>query len=421
MKKSVLLLSFILFAAIGFVQTPNYNPYFPQGLNSKDWKFAAHTFYDIHNNSNYLSNEFSFALNNSEFIDESMKERQIDQLKGSVLAGRTSKVELGVWYRNSNKENNLFYYVGLDAQQNLVAEVDPNLIKLVLNGNKPYAGTPLIIENTNYKNIYFNRIKLGLGKSLATNETTHTLSAIFGVTDGQNLDEINIESASVFTEQNGDFLELNVVAETQRGNTAWGNLFTINGLGASVDLHYSILKDKDFYFAVNINNIGFINWNKSTFSANVDTSFSFTGIQNDTNNLDEIPNDFSTDNLRDIVFENPNTSSFLQALPYDINLNAGKFIKEGKFYIGMNTHLYPSAIFNYRAEFFATWNMKNRFQLSPIIAYSSFAKLNVGLAIGFELWETFQIRAGTSYLNSMFISDSPVGQGGFISLVFINK
>lgn len=421
MKKISALFSLIILAIIGYSQAPNYNTYFPESLNSTNWNFAAHTFYDIHNNSNYLSNEFSFALNNSEFIDDAMKQRQIEKLKGSVLAGRTSKAGLGVWFRNRKKENNLFYYFGLDAQQNLYAEVDPNLIKLVLRGNKPFAGSNLKIVNTNYNNVYFNRIRFGMGKSIIKDKTTHTFSAILGLTDGQNLDEVNLKTASVFTEENGDYLELDVQAETQRGNTAWGNLFTINGLGASVDLHYSVLKEKDFYFALNINNIGFINWNQSPFTASVDTSLSFTGIQNDTNNLDEIPSDFSTDNLRDIVFENPNTSSFMQALPYGINLTAGKFLKEGKFYLGLNTHLYPSPIFNYRAEVFATWNMKNKFQLTPIIAYSSFAKLNVGLAIGVEFWDSFHIRAGTTYLNSMFISDAPVGQGGFISLVFINK
>ncbi|NOR86861.1 MAG: hypothetical protein GQ527_04570, partial [Bacteroidales bacterium] len=145
----------------------------------------------------------------------------------------------------------------------------------------------------------------------------------------------------------------------------------------------------------------------------------FEGIDNDTSNNQQIPNDYSYGNLRDIVFTNPDRSSFSKVLPFDINITGGKFFSDGKIYLGLNTTFYPTLIANYRVELFATYNFKDRFQITPLIGYSSYNKLNVGLSVGAQLWESVYLRAGTVYLNSMFIAEAAAGQGGFVSIVFV--
>ncbi len=418
--KNIYILTILLFTALSIsAQLPNYNPYFPVDMSSKDWSFAAHAFYDNHNNSNYLSNEFSKALNNSEYLDTDLKDRQMSKIEGPVLANRTSIAAVGIWLRNKKKQNNVFYYFGMDGQQVLDGSVDENLVGLALYGNKPYAGQELSISNTEYMSIYFNRLKLGMGKTFGEGNIKHTVSGILGITSGQNYDYLNVQNASFYTHPDGDYLDMHVQAETQLGDTVWGDVFTINGLGASVDLHYSMQKDKDFFFAINLQNMGFISWNKSPFSATADTNIHFEGIDNDSTNNQEIPNDYSYGNLRDVVFTNPDRSSFSEVLPFNINLTGGKFFSDGKFYVGLNATFYPTLIANYRAELFATWNIHDKFQVTPLIAYSSYNKLNVGLAVGAQLWESVYLRVGTVYLNSMFISEAAAGQGGFFSIVFV--
>jgi len=418
MNKIYILLILVLTTSSINAQQPNYNPYFPVDMSSKDWNFATHVYYDNHNNSNSLSNEFSFALNNSEYIDKDLKDRQMSEIDGAVLANRTFKAAAGVWL-NSKKQNNIFYYFGIDGQQVLDGSVDENLVGLALYGNKPYAGEKLDISNTEYMSIYFNRIKLGMGKTFGEGNIKHTFSGILGITAGQNYDYLNVQNASFYTHPDGDYLDMHVQAETQLGDTVWGDIFAINGLGASLDLHYSLQKEKDFFFALNIQNLGFINWNKSPFSATADTNIYFEGIDNDSTNTQQIPNDYSYGNFRDIIFTSPDRSSFSKILPFNINLTGGKFFSEGKFYLGINTTIYPTLIANYRAELFATYNFNDKFQVTPLIGYSSYNKLNVGLSVGAQLWDSVYLRAGTIYLNSMFISDAAAGQGGFVSIVFV--
>jgi len=153
MQKIYILLSLLCFAFMGIAQQVDYHPYFPQKINADEWKFATHAFYNNHNNSNSLTNEFSLSLNNSEFISDEMKDQQINLLDGPVLVGRNSSAGFGAWL--NNQHNHFFYYIGLDAQQVLDGQVNPNLVGLVFYGNKPYAGEQLDVSNTEYYNIYF--------------------------------------------------------------------------------------------------------------------------------------------------------------------------------------------------------------------------------------------------------------------------
>jgi len=103
-----------------------------------------------------------------------------------------------------------------------------------------------------------------------------------------------------------------------------------------------------------------------------------------------------------------------------LNLTGGKYFAEGKFYSGVNLWLYPTLEANYRIELFGTWNHNDFFQLTPIIGYSSYEKINAGIGLGFKLGENIIIQAGSTYLNTIFSDQSIAGTGGFIRLVFVN-
>jgi hypothetical protein len=416
--KRIWLLIFVCFSFVAFGQQYLYYTYFPTDLNNQDWKITSHEFYNTHNNSNYLTNEFAKAIDKSSYLSEEFKKKQIDLLKGSTKAGRTSALGYGIWLKKKDQPNKPFYYMGFDLQQVLDAAIDPNLIKILLNGNSPYAGEELSISNSNYLNVYFNRLKFGMGKTFIKGDYKHTLSGIIGFTVGQNYNHTEVTQGSFYTETNGDYLNIDIQAQMQMSDSAWGTIFSVNGLGASLDLHYSIYKDNDFLLSINVNNLGFINWHKKPYQASTNTSYRFEGFNNDTIGGDQIPDDFTYDNLRNLVFKNPDGSAFSEMLPFDINLSAGKFLKDARFYIGFSANYYPNLSNAFRTEVFATWNIKNSFRLTPIISYSSFNKINAGLAIDFQLWKALSIRGGSTYLNTLFNPEAPLGQGAFISIVF---
>lgn len=409
MKKIIFTILGLCFGMVLLAQESLYYSYYPIDINKTKWKLGGHLFYEANNNSDQLTNEFSEAVYKSEYLNHHFKIKQLARLNGSSYVNRISKGAMGFWLRKEK----LSYYIGLDFQQILDSRIDEDLTKLMLMGNAPYAGQTLNFEKTDYLNIYFNRLKFGLSKTFDKTDAQHTISGIIAFTVGQNYNHTQLTSGSAFTQENGEYLDLNILAETQMSDTVWADVFTFAGYGASLDLDYTFLKKGHFYINFGVKNLGFISWNKAPFKSSADTTIHFSGIDEN-----DIPEEFSESSLRSFVFKNVDGSSFAEILPYNLHLSVGKFIAQSKLYLGANTFLYPSLHYNYRTELFITWNIKNIIRLSPLFAYSSFDKFNMGLAAETTLWEKLSIRAGSSYLNSAFDKESPLGQGFFLSLVF---
>lgn len=412
MKKIAFIILGFCFSSVLTAQESLYYNYYPTDINQTEWKLGGHLYYQNHNNSDQLTNEFAQAVNNSEYLSHEFKMKQLAELNGSSYVNRLSKGAMGFWLRKEK----LSWYIGMDFQQVLDGRIDEDLTKLMLMGNAPYAGQTLNFEKTDYMNVYFNRLKLGLSKTFDQKDAQHTITGLVAFTVGQNYNYTELTSGSAFTQEDGEYLDLTILGETQMSDTVWADLFTFAGYGASVDLDYSFLKKDNFYFNIGLKNLGFVSWSKAPFQSTADTSIHFTGI--DENGENDIPNNFSESSLRNLVFKKVDGSAFSKILPYHFHLSAGKYFAQSQFYVGLNTFFYPSLHYNYRAEIFLTWNIKNVVRVSPILAYSSFNKLNYGLAAETTVWKKLSIRAGSSYLNTAFDKESPMGQGFFLSLVF---
>jgi len=416
MRRITVILIISFFAIQAFAQVPGFNPYDPQSLATKDWKFAGQLYFSDASNSNAFSNDFFRKVNRSEYLDATLKNEQLGSIDGNTLTGSIREIGGEVFLRNKNK----YFYLGLENQHVLDTKIDKDLLNLLLLGNKSFAGQTLEVPSTEYYSLYFTQLKFGMGFNFAKNDIEQVFAFNVNLNAGQNYNEINLDHSSFYTHPDGDFLDVSLHADTRLSDTAWAEVSEVNGLGFSGDLFYSVLKEKNFYVAATVKNIGFIQWNKSPFVASIDTNFIFDGLTMDTTQTagDDLPDDFSYDNLRRIAFKNPDNSPFSTALPVMINVTGGKFFSEGRYYLGLNTHFYPSLKAAYRLELFFTWRMKNVLSLTPLISYSSFEKLNYGLAFNMSVSKNIAIQAGSSYLNSLFSKDALAGSGGFARISF---
>ncbi|MCB2221735.1 MAG: hypothetical protein KQI35_15170 [Bacteroidetes bacterium] len=418
MKRILAIAILILSTSFLGAQMPGIHPYYPHSLVKDSWKYSFRAYYHDDANSNHFNNELFSAINKSEYLTDDLKDRQISSLDGQTLTGRIRQSGVEAWFSSIKKPGKLYFYAGLDFQQVLDSQIDPDLIGLLLKGNKPYAGQTLSVPDSEYLNIYFNRIKGGLGMFFGSSDIKHSFRGVLAFSSGQNYDWVKVTNSSFYTHPEGDYLDAVIIAETKSSDSTWGKVYDINGVGISADLHYAIEKEKDFYAGIGLQNLGFINWNKNPFSASMDTTFRFDGVSNDTTNNQGIPNDYSYDNLKNLIFKNPDDSPFSKTLPVIINVTAGKFFSDGKFYAGMNAFYYPTLISNYRLEVFGTWNHKDQLQVTPIVVYSSYSKFNFGFALGWFITDQLVFRAGSSYLNSYFSKTALVGQGGYLGLTF---
>ena len=417
MYKINFLFLFLFISLMSYAQLNNYNPYLPTN-NTLDLKFSSQVYYNSHLNSNGLTNGFLNTLNKSEYISDELKNKQYEQLNGHVLSSQNMIAGADFWI-NSRDENRFSYYIGFDHQQVLDSKIDADIIGLLFYGNKKYAGENLDINNTHLYNTYFNRLKVGGGIDFGDDKITHTITGALSIILGQNYEDLIIHQSDLYTHQDGEYIDLSIQADIELADTSWANIWTINGIGSSVDLTYSLIKENNYHLAFSIKNLGFINWHKASFSGSVDTGFRFEGIQNDNHQNQSVPDNYAFDNLRNIIFKDAKEEAFTKMLPMDIHITGGKYFSNSKFYAGISAVFYPTLHRTSLAKLFFTWNHKDKFHITPIMAYNSLGQLTAGMAIGVNISKSVFIRAGSSYLTSFFNSEAPAAQGGFISLVFV--
>ena len=416
MKNKYLFIFFILVSLLAKAQHYNFNPYLPTNSKQADWKYAGGIYYDSHLNSSHLTNEFLNHFNQSKYINNNIKDKQLKQLNAPVFNTQSQIFGADFWLKSKDDER-FSYYFGFDHQNIIDSKLDPNLIGLLLYGNKQYAGEEINIEQSDYYSTYFNRIKIGGVIDFGQKENKHTITGFINVILGQNHEEININHANIFTQQDGDYIDLSIQAQIELADTNWADIWTVNGLGSSLDVHYSLIKEKDYHIGLSIKNLGFINWHRASFSGTADTSFRYEGIDPNQNNTN--PDSFSYDNLRQIIFKNAKNEAFTKLLPMDIYLTAGKYFSNGKFYTGIATTFYPTLHYSYQTELFFSWNHHDKFHITPILAYNSFEQFTAGLSLGANISKTIIIRVGSSYISSFFSPDQAAAQGGFISLIIV--
>ncbi|MEZ5082101.1 MAG: DUF5723 family protein [Bacteroidales bacterium] len=309
-------LIFSLFVTrILFAQQADVNAYFPSQIQNDDWKIRLDLFASEDDNSNVFTNNFIKDIRNSNYLSKDLINEQIENIDGPAMSGSIRSIGGGITV-NAQKFN---YYIGFEHQHFLDSYIDEDLIKLLLTGNKPYAGKTLQVPGSIYSSMYFNQIQGGIDKSIEKGGGVHSLSGQLALNLGQNYDFVNIENSSFYTQPDGDFLEVIVSAVTKLSDTVWAEVYEVRGYGASAEIGYNYYKKAGFFVGIKAKNLGFISWNKNTFVASVDTSFVFEGLNTDTTSVanDELPSDYSYNNLRRLIFKNSESKPFTKRIACD--------------------------------------------------------------------------------------------------------
>jgi hypothetical protein len=412
----------LLTVLASFGQIRNHNPYYPSEIaQPAEWKFQLSAFARQDANSNTLTNEFFKEINKSGYISSDLVDKQVENMSGKILSGQITNIGINALINSKKAKGKQYFILGFEHQHFLDTYIDEDLAILLLQGNKQFAGQTIQIPDTRYYSNYFNQFNWGMGFRIAKNKVIQHFAFTIGINTGQNYDYLEVKNSSIYTQPEGDYIDIAVNAHTKISDTVWAEVYKVNGLGLSTNLEYSFSKTNSFHLDMNLKNLGFINWNGNTFMGNVDTSFVFEGINNDTTiNQGNLPKDYSYNSLRSTIFTNPESASFTDVLPMSFRLSGGKYFAEGKFYLGLNGTYYPNLKANYSMEIFGTWNLKDIFYLTPIVRYSIYQQVNVGLSVGLKIIDRISIHAGSAYLNSFFDENANLGRGGFIRLTFSN-
>lgn len=377
-----------------------------------EYKGYASAYVSGYVNSNALTNSFFKSyLYTKSYIDDDMKQQQVDRFKKSNTIGSDIKAGLYGQY----KINSIRIEAGLSYRDFNSAQFSSDAFKLLFYGNSMYAGQtasldPMSVYNVNYQTLY-----MGLKKTVGKKQNIQ-LGARLGFVRGGRLQKIRSSNISLYTDNAGAYLTLNGkfdVAYTD--DSVYTRVPNMHGGGLTSDYFFSI-KGKRSEFAVELLDVGFIRWNDvSTFSG--DGSYTYDGVQIDNliggNGIVLDPINFTTifenmgvsKKIKDVTYMLPSTLhvSYYRHLSPKISVTGG--VRQ-QFVLGYIPKVYGKLAYYVNKDFV----------LIPTLSYGGFGRADVELGIAKAFSDRLLVSANLMWFEYFAAPSTTSGHG--MSLAF---
>jgi hypothetical protein len=370
--------------------------------------------------SNAITNQFALAYFRGEFIDEAKKNIVTGNLSDNNRFGVESMVQLK--YNSKNRKvfglPNSFFSIALNTRYHINSKFRYDAFEIYFRGNEDYRNKTADLGNFAYNQVFYQQFNFTFGHEYKRNE--NKLGYAFGLNynNGQKLFEIKSEHATVFTEKDGRYLDLNASVDIHQSDSSRDELSSINGAGTSADIYFYRTSKNNNTLKFSATNFGFIKWNDQTAHISADTSFRFEGI--DVSNLfllsDSVKETISIDSsLVEPYLSAREKKSYMYALPanlflsYQYRLAHGMRIEGGLEYLCFaGSTLREMLTFSYE---FSPQN-----SVSLITSHGGYTGFNAGLAFSTFFLHRWRFTAQSDYLTGMIDYSKGNAQGAFISI-----
>jgi len=343
-------------------------------------------------------------------IDRDLKDETLKKLNENNLFGGSILGQFNLFFDSKNYASKISNIFGIGFSSNIQGNLSftKDLFKLTFYGNQPFAGEYLSLNNTSFNKVSYSNIEFSIGKTISGKKARKSLWIDLGLVLGHSFTNFELEKASIYTEENGDYLDINIENSKFHFSDTL-SLSLVQGFGVKLDFHYSY-QSKKTTFLFSAENLGGIRWN-STTTASLDTTLRFDGIEIGSifQLSDSVLNEIST---LDSLIKIKNGSSF-KNLP--INLTA-YFQKELNFFrIDFLLRYRVNSNFTPHTRFGANLNL-SVFQPGITVAYGGHSNLQAGINADIKLIKKIKIQVGTNNLLGTLIPNSSTALDAYAGL-----
>lgn len=233
-------------------------------------------------NSNAVNLSFSAAALRNRFIAEELKQAVAEDLAATNAFEYTIDAEAGYrfvapkFFFHSPSLLSFNMKIG-SVQQSTFTE---DLFKVSFFGNADYAGQTADFSGSRDLQYNYRQLRLGMQKQFLHKanqwETGIGISYISAI-KGQ---EILLHEATLFTEENGEYLDADYNMEYHKADTSNNGSLQTDGHGFAADLLLSyLLHNGKSRLTFLINDAGIIAWNKHSLLYTADSSVHFEGVE----------------------------------------------------------------------------------------------------------------------------------------------
>ena len=363
-------------------------------------------------NSNAITNSFVKGILFKGNITEDLKndvsakiKRQNNRLGFDIDLGITGTHHLGAL--------TLIGRLGFREHGDLRFSKD--LFEVLLRGNKKYAGltadlSPSKLNYFNYQNIY-----IGFAKELSAKP--YIIGAGISLIKGGQVQRFQVDRASLFTEETGEYIELNTAFKADF-NRQVDSYFSASGFGSALNLTLSRKFEKGI-LNTELRDIGFIYWSNTT-SVEADTNIRYEGeeIENILDYKDYSYGSIDPDTLRQKFGIGKKTRSFASMLPLVVNINYTHYFSD-KFNLSGGVKYIAFANYVPRAYVRGIFYVTPEFFVAPGIVAGGYGTVNSEVSLFKSFKDRFTVSATAIFLEYLIAPAKTQGFGGNISLIKI--
>jgi len=414
MKSAIkIALLLLIFCSCQKLSSQNNIDFFTDTTQQLKISFCADYVYGSSAMNNAFLNKFIFGGR----IERNHKDEVYNNLSSNNRLGGDLNYQLNVEIPLDTflKQTNISLIVGVENNEHVDARFTSDLFKFTFDGNKQFTGETIGIGGTNLNYYKWQKLNLGLVHHRKFDEHMAKEGINFSIIKAQESKGIKISEGSIFTEEFGREIDVDLNYLYNASDTANKDLGAFNGWGVSTDLFAEfVLKNGDKIY-LGIEDLGFVHWNSNSLEIGADSSFHFEGVV--VNNIfdlnDSLVNRLSKDSIIDRLNTKNGKGAYGVALPAAVNINYTRVINE-KW--KLNLGIYQKILSNYYPLIAvnAYYYFNPKFVARAHLSYGGYGKLNTGLAFSKSVKKYFDIFIGTNNIDAFIAPSSSFSNSGFV-------
>ena len=372
--------------------------------------------------SNSLNGSFNNAIFNGEYLTDEIKNSV--KLKGDNIFGSGSNTSLTYSFRSSedtlNKTSTSFI-LGITDKRYTDISFNDDYFNLLFFGNSNLPEASL--DGFSYNLLTYQKLFAGISKKFTLKNFNISIYGGLAILKGQKAYSLNINNGFINTSEYGEEINVGIDYTYNSSDTSKYSFADWNGTGISTDLCFNIInKDQSKGLSFGVYNLGQIFWNSESLNINLDTSFSYNGIEV-TDFLDFSLNDFSKLNedslLNEFYYDNSSKEEYSTNTPAQIYINYFYYLKPigTTFTIGAKHLLFSNMKTPY---IFLRSDIKLSEKITGIvqIADGGYGSFQVGLGCQVIAREKLHINIFSSNIQGFLHNENTYNQGLYVSAFY---
>ena len=412
MKKGLIII-FVVFSLTGLSQS--FQHYFPDTLQKTNIAFQGNFFYGSDGMSNQFMNKFIVGGK----IQDGEKQKAYKQLKPNNTFGAdlNTSIQAEIPFDTLFGKTSLSLVVGVEMVEHVDVNFTEDLFKLTFEGNKQFAGEFAELGGVGFNYFSYQQLNIGFINYKKQHGKIAKEGIQFSILQAKEHMAIKIPRGTLFTEELGKEIELDVDYIYNSSDTANRSFFAFNGYGVSTDLFSEFYLKNNDKITVQVNDLGFIQWNQQSIQLEADSIFNYDGV--DIDNIfdlnDSIVSSISRDSLIELISSKKNKQAYAIALPTSFNVF---YTKQLNSKIKMNLGVQHKILANYFPMIYGNmyYYFNPTFTVQTHFSFGGYGLFNTGLAVAKSFNHKIQFYLGSNNVLAFILPKATYSGSGFVGL-----